>query len=95
MCVLAGHAGVVAALVTAGADVHIRNGKALTAVGSAANNGHADVVLKLVSHGAAWRNLPDVNVVRVICRKTNYKYACCITPECTVVEQTVLQKHGM
>ena len=42
-------------LIRAGADLHIRNGKALTAVGSATNNGHAETVLKLVSHGAAWR----------------------------------------
>ena len=62
-------------LIRAGADLHIRNGKALTAVGSATNNGHAETVLKLVSHGAAWRNLPDINVIKTICRKTNYKCA--------------------
>lgn len=68
-----GHTKVVEILLSAGADLHIRNSKALTAVGSAANNGHAEAVLRLVSHGAAWRNLPDLNVVRVISRKTNYK----------------------
>lgn len=62
-------------LVAAGANLHIKNGKSMTAVGTAANNGHAEAVLKLVSHGAAWRNLPDLNVVRTICRKTNYKCA--------------------
>lgn len=60
-------------LINAGADLHIKNSKALTAVGCAANNGQPEVVLKLVSNGAAWRNLPDVNVVKTICRKTNYK----------------------
>lgn len=69
-----GHLRVVELLIAAGADVHIKNSKSLTAVGCAANNGQAEVVLKLVSSGAAWRNLPDMNVVRTICRKTNYKY---------------------
>ena len=78
---VAGHVKVVELLIRAGADLHIRNGKALTAVGSATNNGHAEVVLKLVSHGAAWRNLPDVNVIKTICRKTNYKCAARILQE--------------
>ncbi len=64
---------VVELLIAAGANVHIRNSKAFTGVGCAANNGHAEVVLRLVTSGAAWRNLPDVNVVRTVCRKTNYK----------------------
>lgn len=60
-------------LIAAGADLHIKNSKAFTAVGCAANNGQPEVVLKLVSNGAAWRNLPDMNVVKTVCRKTNYK----------------------
>lgn len=72
-----GHLKVVEVLIGAGADLHIKNSKALTAVGCAANNGQPEVVLKLVTNGAAWRNLPDVNVVKTICRKTNYKSVIC------------------
>lgn len=71
--IVPGHLKVVERLIEAGADLHIKNSKAFTAVGCAANNGQPEVVLKLVSNGAAWRNLPDMNVVKTICRKTNYK----------------------
>ena len=72
-------------LINAGADLHIKNSKALTAVGCAANNGQPEVVLKLVSNGAAWRNLPDINVVKTICRKTNYKSVICSHVNCATL----------
>ena len=62
-------------LVGAGANVHAKNAKNLTAVGCAATAGQLEAVVELVRQGAAWRNLTDVNVVKAIVRKTLAKGA--------------------
>lgn len=67
---LAGYDKIVLSLVNAGANVHAKNLKNLTAVGCAATGGHLEAVVELVRQGAAWRNLADVNVVKAIVRKT-------------------------
>ena len=52
----AGHLGVVAALLEAGAQVDPRNGHGETPLVLAARGRHADVVDALLAHGAAaWR----------------------------------------
>ncbi len=62
-------------LVLARADPHIRNSKGCTALQSAAGGGHFEVVLCLVQHGAAWRFKQDLDIVRLICKKSSYKCA--------------------
>lgn len=62
------------ALLAAGADVHIRNGKGWTAAQSAASSGFFDAVLALVRHGAAWRQKGDADVCRLLCKKSSYKW---------------------
>ena len=57
------------------ADPHIRNSKAITAISSAAGAGHLEAVLRLVGAGAAWRGRPDIDVVKLLCKKTSYKCA--------------------
>ena len=70
---LAGHVEVLEHLVAAGADLAIRNGKAWTAVHSAASAGHFEAVLRLVQGGAAWRPRPDLDVIKLLTRKTSLK----------------------
>jgi len=70
----AGNVEVVDALL-ARADPHIRNSKAATAVASAATGGHLEAVLRLVQAGSAWRGRPDVDVVKLLCKKSSYKCA--------------------
>lgn len=60
-------------LLAAGADVHIKSSKQWQAVHSAASNGFLEVVLRLVQHGATWRSKGEVDVVKLICRKSTYK----------------------
>ena len=62
------------ALVAAGADAHIRNGKGWAAVHSAAAAGQLEVVLRLVAAGAAPRARPELDVLRLLTRKTSYKW---------------------
>ena len=69
----AGHVEVLELLVGAGADLGIRNGKAWTAVHSAASAGHFEAVLRLVQGGAAWRPRPDLDVIKLLTRKTSLK----------------------
>ena len=69
----AGHTAVVEVLLAAGADHHIKNSKAWTAVQSAAGGGHFDAVLRLVQYGATWRNKTDCDVIKMLCRKSSYK----------------------
>lgn len=70
----AGWLEVVEALLAAGADVHIRNGKGWTAAQSAASSGFFDAVLALVRYGAAWRQKGDADVCRLLCKKSSYKW---------------------
>ena len=72
---LTGHLDIVDELLAAEADIHIRNGKALTAVQSAAAGGHFEVVLRLVQSGAAWRSPSENSVLKLLTRKTSYKCA--------------------
>ena len=58
----------------AGADAHIRNGKGWAAVHSAAAAGQLEVVLRLVAAGAAPRARPELDVLRLLTRKTSYKW---------------------
>lgn len=77
----------VEALLEAGADPHIKNSKSWMAVHSAAACGHFEVVLQLVKHGASWRARADCDVIKLLCRKTSYKY---VTPE----PSHALKKHS-
>ena len=58
----------------ASADPNIRNSKSWTAVQSASANGHFEAVLRLVQHGASWRNKADCDVIKTLCRKSTFKY---------------------
>ena len=62
-------------LIAAGADTNIHNAKNWTAVHSAANGGHFEAVLRLVQSGAAWRPLRDLDVIKLLTRKTSLKCA--------------------
>ena len=72
----AGHLEVVELLLSAGADVHIKNSKAWAAVHSAAAGGHFEVVLRLIHHGSVWRGRADVDVIKLLMRKTSLKCVC-------------------
>ena len=76
----AGHVEVVEQLIAAGADSAIHNGKNWTAVHSAASGGHFEAVLRLVQSGAAWRPLRDLDVIKLLTRKTSLKCG----PACTL-----------
>ncbi len=73
MNVVAGHNDAVEALLVASADPNIRNSKSWTAVQSASANGHFEAVLRLVQHGASWRNKADCDVIKTLCRKSTFK----------------------
>ena len=60
-------------LLSAGASAHIRNAKGWAAVHSAAAAGQLEVVLRLVAAGAAPRSRPDLDVLRLLTRKTTYR----------------------
>lgn len=64
---------VVEVLLAGGADVHIKNSKAWAAVHSAAAAGHFEPVLRLIQHGSAWRARADVDVIKMLMRKTSLK----------------------
>ncbi|KAL0029838.1 hypothetical protein WJX77_003070 [Trebouxia sp. C0004] len=68
-----GHNDAVEALLVASADPNIRNSKSWTAVQSASANGHFEAVLRLVQHGASWRNKADCDVIKTLCRKSTFK----------------------
>ena len=57
----------------AAADPNIRNSKSWSAVQSAAANGHFEAVLRLVAHGASWRNKADCDVIKTLTRKSTLK----------------------
>jgi ankyrin repeat protein len=65
----------VEALLGVGADAHIRNAKGWAPVHSGAAAGHLEVVLRLVAAGAAPRSRPDLDVLRMLTRKTTYRCA--------------------
>ena len=69
-----GHNDAVEALLVASADPNIRNSKSWTAVQSASANGHFEAVLRLVQHGASWRNKADCDVIKTLCRKSTFKW---------------------
>lgn len=58
-------------LLDANCDIHIKNSKGYQAIHSAASNGYFDVVLLLVQRGAPWRQKGDLDVARLLCRKSN------------------------
>lgn len=60
-------------LLASGASAHIRNAKGWAAVHSAAAAGQLEVVLRLVAAGAAPRSRPDLDVLRLLTRKTTYR----------------------
>ncbi|BDA43432.1 probable serine/threonine-protein phosphatase 6 regulatory ankyrin repeat subunit [Coccomyxa sp. Obi] len=70
-----GHVEVVETLLAAGASAHIRNAKGWAAVHSAAAAGQLEVVLRLVAAGAAPRSRPDLDVLRLLTRKTTYRHS--------------------
>ena len=74
-CAQTGHLEAVEALLGAGADAHIRNAKGWAPVHSGAAAGHLEVVLRLVAAGAAPRSRPDLDVLRMLTRKTTYRCA--------------------
>lgn len=53
-CVCAGWADLVDRLLSAGADVHIRNAKGWSAIQSAANSGWFEIVLRMVQVRWGW-----------------------------------------
>ncbi len=62
-------------LLDAGADLTALNAKGYTAVHSAAAAGYFEIVLRLVSGGAAWRiKGNDNDVVRLLCKKSSLKW---------------------
>lgn len=69
----AGHTEAVEALLVASADPNIHNSKSWSAVQSAAANGHFEAVLRLVQHGASWRNKADCDVIKTLTRKSTLK----------------------
>ena len=69
----AGHLAVVNLLLEAGADALIRNAKGWAPAQSAAAGGHLDIVLRLVAAGACPRSKPELDVLRMLARKTSYK----------------------
>ncbi len=73
LSVVTGHNDAVEALLVASADPNIRNSKSWTAVQSASANGHFEAVLRLVQHGASWRNKADCDVIKTLCRKSTFK----------------------
>lgn len=75
-----GHLEVVESLLEAGANAHIRNAKGWAPVHSAAAAGHLEVVLRLVAAGAAPRSRPDLDVLRMLSRKTTYRCSPCSMP---------------
>ncbi len=68
---------VVETLLAAGASAHIRNAKGWAPVHSAAAAGQLEAVLRLVAAGAAPRSRPDLDVLRLLTRKTTYR---CVGP---------------
>ena len=58
-------------LLNANCDIHIKNAKGHQAIHSAASNGFFEVVLLLVQHGAPWRQKGDLDVAKMLCRKSN------------------------
>ena len=62
-------------LLEAGADALIRNAKGWAPAQSAAAGGHLDIVLRLVAAGACPRSKPELDVLRMLARKTSYKCA--------------------
>ena len=62
-------------LLEANADALIRNAKGWAPAQSAAAGGHLDIVLRLVAAGACPRSRPELDVLRMLARKTSYKCA--------------------
>jgi len=58
-------------LLDAGCDILATNAKGYQAIHSAANNGFFDVVLLLVQRGVPWRQKGDLDVAKMLCRKSN------------------------
>ena len=69
----------VEALLGGAADATIRNAKGWAAVHSAAAAGHLEVVLRLVAAGAAPRSRPELDVLRMLTRKTTYRCGACMS----------------
>lgn len=61
------------ALLKASADPNIRNTKNLNAAASAATAGFFDILLRLVEAGGMWRSKGEVDVVKLLCKKTSLK----------------------
>jgi ankyrin repeat protein len=72
---LAGHLEALEALLGGGACAHLRNAKGWAPVHSAAGGGHLEAVLRLVAAGAQTRARPDLDVLRMLTRKTTYRCA--------------------
>lgn len=79
---MAGHLAVVNQLLEAGADALIRNAKGWAPAQSAAAGGHLDIVLRLVAAGACPRSKPELDVLRMLARKTSYK---CVADHITLM----------
>ncbi|CAD7700374.1 unnamed protein product [Ostreobium quekettii] len=60
-------------ILKAGCDVHIKNAKGWQAVQSAASCGFLEVVLLLVAHGAQFKQKGEMDVSKLLCRKSNLK----------------------
>eukprot|EP00210_Caulerpa_lentillifera_P003601 g3436.t1 len=58
-------------LLDANCDVHIKNAKGHQAVHSAASNGFLDIVLLLVQNGAPCKQKGDLDVAKMLCRKSS------------------------
>ena len=70
-CLVTGNVDLARVLLNANCDIHIKNAKGHQAIHSAASNGFFDVVLLLVQHGAPWRQKGDMDVAKMLCRKSN------------------------
>ncbi|KAK9819259.1 hypothetical protein WJX81_005990 [Elliptochloris bilobata] len=68
-----GHVEVLDALVGAGADAGVRSSRGWAAVHSAAAAGQLEAVLRLVAAGAALRGRQELDIMRLLTRKTSYK----------------------
>lgn len=68
---MAGNVDIARLLLNASCEINIKNSKGHQAIHSAASNGFFDVVLLLVQHGAPWRLKGDLDVAKMLCRKSN------------------------
>lgn len=74
---ITGSLDLVNALLKWSADPNLRNTKNLNAAASAATAGFFDVLLRLVEGGGAWRAKGEVDVVKLLCKKTSLKWVLC------------------